>query len=186
MVDFSPYLKFICTTPRYQETLSRYTATDAIHLKLEAQTLVWKELEGRETEKSRQQAEPFPVLEGLRKYAANHVLLSGKPGSGKSTTLKRLLREMAEVAQLEVGAFAKHGALAAKHLGNNSSTQPKFVSPNALPSEDLRQREVWEELKIPVLVQLKSERPIVETIRAEFRQGQLAVSSDILPHFPIG
>ncbi|NER23116.1 MAG: hypothetical protein F6J96_20930 [Symploca sp. SIO1C2] len=168
MVDFSPYLKFICTTPRYQETLSRYTATDAIHLKLEAQTLVWKELEGRETEKSRQQAEPFPVLEGLRKYAANHVLLSGKPGSGKSTTLKRLLREMAEVAQLKVGA---------KHLGHNLSTQPKFVYLNALPSEDLRQREVWEDLKIPVLVQLKSERSIVETIRAEFRQGQLAVST---------
>ena len=42
-VDFSPYLTFVCTAPRYQETLSRYTVTDAIHLVMEAQTVViWK------------------------------------------------------------------------------------------------------------------------------------------------
>lgn len=29
--------------------------------------------------------EQLPVMKGLRKYAANHVLLVGKPGSGKST-----------------------------------------------------------------------------------------------------
>jgi predicted NACHT family NTPase len=32
-----------------------------------------------------------PVLEGICKYAAKHVLLIGKPGSGKSTALTRLL-----------------------------------------------------------------------------------------------
>src|SRR4028118_188291 len=96
-VDFSPYLTFVCTAPRSQETLSRYTVTDAIHLVLEAQTVVREEAGGREREEQRQQVEPFPVLEELRKYAAtDHVLLSGKPGSGKSTTLKRLLLEMAK------------------------------------------------------------------------------------------
>jgi len=162
-VNFSSYLNFVCNTPRYQETLSRYTATDAIHLALEAQTLVRnvdQEMRGRgdaenrnltpnfvnSTEKPRQQVERFPVLEGLLKYAANHVLLSGKPGSGKSTTLKRLLLEMAKV---------------------NLSPQPPLLRGEGEP--DL------EEPKIPVLVQLKSERPIVETIRAEFRQGQLVV-----------
>jgi HEAT repeat protein len=37
--------------------------------------------------------EQFAVLEGLRKYASKHVLLVGKPGSGKSTSLRRLLWE---------------------------------------------------------------------------------------------
>jgi predicted NACHT family NTPase len=44
--------------------------------------------------------ERLPVLEGLRKYAlgkeGGHVLLSGKPGSGKSTALYQLLLALAE------------------------------------------------------------------------------------------
>ncbi|RAM53493.1 MAG: hypothetical protein C6Y22_00340 [Hapalosiphonaceae cyanobacterium JJU2] len=32
-----------------------------------------------------EKTERFPVLEDNRKYAANHFLLVGKPGSGKST-----------------------------------------------------------------------------------------------------
>ncbi|NER33903.1 MAG: NACHT domain-containing protein [Oscillatoria sp. SIO1A7] len=39
--------------------------------------------------------ELIPVLKGLRKYAASHVLLVGLPGSGKSTVLKQLLWEKA-------------------------------------------------------------------------------------------
>ncbi len=35
------------------------------------------------------------VMVGLREYAAGHVLLLGKPGAGKSTAFKRLLREEA-------------------------------------------------------------------------------------------
>ncbi len=38
------------------------------------------------------------MLEGIRKYANNHVLLVGKPGSGKSTALARLLLEDAQAA----------------------------------------------------------------------------------------
>ncbi|HRJ52619.1 MAG TPA: HEAT repeat domain-containing protein [Candidatus Thiothrix moscowensis] len=40
--------------------------------------------------------ESVEVLTGLRANADKHVLLLGKPGSGKSTALKRLLREDAE------------------------------------------------------------------------------------------
>ena len=42
--------------------------------------------------------EVINVLEGLRKYAAEHVLLIGRPGSGKSTALARLLLEVATAA----------------------------------------------------------------------------------------
>jgi len=42
--------------------------------------------------------ERLTVLEGLEKYATEHVLLQGKPGSGKTTALKRLLLEKAEIA----------------------------------------------------------------------------------------
>lgn len=48
------------------------------------------------TMKHQQKAEPVDVLDGLRSHAANHVLLLGKPGSGKTTALRHLLREEAE------------------------------------------------------------------------------------------
>ena len=45
-----------------------------------------------------EQVEQWDVLVGLRRYAENHVLLIGKPGSGKSTSLERLLWEEANAA----------------------------------------------------------------------------------------
>ncbi len=48
--------------------------------------------------KSQEQVEQWDVLAGLRNYAAEHVVLIGKPGSGKSTSLERLLWEEAEKA----------------------------------------------------------------------------------------
>ncbi|NEP50584.1 MAG: NACHT domain-containing protein, partial [Moorea sp. SIO3C2] len=44
-----------------------------------------------QTDQNREETERLPVLEGLRKYATDHVLLVGRPGSGKSTALVRLL-----------------------------------------------------------------------------------------------
>jgi len=43
---------------------------------------------------------PIDVLHGLRQYASEHVLIVGKPGSGKSTSLNRLLWEEANSALL--------------------------------------------------------------------------------------
>nr|WP_277881516.1 HEAT repeat domain-containing protein [Leptolyngbya sp. FACHB-17] len=53
-----------------------------------------KKEERREEEK----IERFSVLEGIRKYAEQHVLLVGRPGSGKSTALARLMLEEATIA----------------------------------------------------------------------------------------
>jgi HEAT repeat protein len=52
---------------------------------------------GQEKEK-KEEVKRFPVLEGICKYAADHVLLVGRPGSGKSTALARLLLQEAEIA----------------------------------------------------------------------------------------
>jgi len=46
-----------------------------------------------------EKTERFTVLDGLRKYATNHVLLKGRPGSGKSTALARLLLEESVAVQ---------------------------------------------------------------------------------------
>lgn len=63
-------------------------------LQLKANRVLSKEEEGT--------VEPLPVLEGLRKYQRDHVLLIGKPGSGKSTSLERLLLEEAQICQNQV------------------------------------------------------------------------------------
>ncbi len=89
----------------YREWQDLYTPTDAIdrqrlepkksgrRLSLMVQT-VPQQPEGEAPD--REKIERLNILEGLRKYAPVHVLLVGKPGSGKSTALERLLWEEAE------------------------------------------------------------------------------------------
>ena len=50
---------------------------------------------GQDGEK-KEKIERLPVLEGIVKYAAEHVLLVVRPGAGKSTALARLLLQEAE------------------------------------------------------------------------------------------
>jgi HEAT repeat protein len=55
--------------------------------------------EGDRNEKqTKEKTERLPVLEEICKYAADHVLLIGRPGSGKSTALERLLLQEAKKA----------------------------------------------------------------------------------------
>ncbi|MCY7320618.1 MAG: hypothetical protein LH660_02160 [Phormidesmis sp. CAN_BIN36] len=131
--DVQPYLKSICD--RYQRWWQLYTLTDAtgkqqpknksqspFDFGLMVQTEKKESREPGEEEK----VERFPVLEGIRKYAKNHVLLVGRPGSGKSTALARLLLEEAtqqtsipvlvelrywqgSIEQLILDSLARHG-----------------------------------------------------------------------------
>lgn len=93
-VDFAIYLRSVLEDRRYDDLC--YIEPDAF-LNLEEQTNKRKKLDSQEAK-----IEYFPVLKGLKKYALgqqrHHILLAGKPGSGKSTTLKRLLIEMAKEA----------------------------------------------------------------------------------------
>jgi predicted NACHT family NTPase len=104
--NFQRYLESVCTDEKYIGCQEFYTPTDAVecqaiqrqkfplrlNLGLQVRTVVPQEQEGQASEK----VEQLPVLEGLRKYQDNHVLLVGRPGSGKSTALQRLLWEEAQ------------------------------------------------------------------------------------------
>ncbi len=98
-----PYLCSICQN--YAQWWKTYTLTDVVGkqqdeqkqfsplLDLMVQTV---EQQQEKREEGKEKIERLAVVEGLRKYAPNHVLLVGRPGSGKSTALVRLLLEEAE------------------------------------------------------------------------------------------
>lgn len=103
-IDFQRYLQSLCDDDKYRDWQECYTPTDALEqpkkgrrrldLGLMVQTIPPLQPEGQGLD--REKTERLNVLEGLRKYAADHVLLKGRPGSGKSTALERLLWEEAE------------------------------------------------------------------------------------------
>ena len=70
-----------------------------------------KDASDPEAEPRQEKTERLPVLEGIRKYADEHVLLVGRPGSGKSTALIRLLLEMATSFALSSSPKVRRGEL---------------------------------------------------------------------------
>ncbi|WP_172969765.1 HEAT repeat domain-containing protein, partial [Microcystis aeruginosa] len=108
MIDWTPYLKSI--SEKYAQWETFYTLTDVEGKTRPSKTApllrdLWVQTIEKEPENPQERperpekTERFTVLEGLRKYATNHVLLKGRPGSGKSTALARLLLEESVGAQ---------------------------------------------------------------------------------------
>ncbi len=119
-IDFQPYLQSILDDEDYREWQNVYTPTTvedrrrmpeqdtaiasqrrfSSRLKLRAETVKPdKQEQGNQpdgAQEPQERVEQWDVLAGLRNYAAEHVVLIGKPGSGKSTSLERLLWEEAE------------------------------------------------------------------------------------------
>ncbi|MDB9414575.1 HEAT repeat domain-containing protein [Microcystis aeruginosa] len=102
MIDWTPYLESI--SEKYAQWETFYTLTDVerktrpsktapLLRDLWVQTIEKEPQNPQERPERPEKTERFTVLDGLRKYAANHVLLKGRPGSGKSTALARLLLE---------------------------------------------------------------------------------------------
>lgn len=120
-IDFQPYLQAILANEDYREWQAVYTRTTVegqrqvpkqqagivsqrrfssrLKLRVEAVNLD-KQRQGNQSNgiERQEQVEQWEVLAGLRHYAAEHLVLIGKPGSGKSTSLERLLWEEAEKA----------------------------------------------------------------------------------------
>lgn len=105
MVNWTGYLESLCNDDKYVKWGNAYTLTDVIgHQRVEQERSLLlldfivetvKPAKG-EPSQAQEKTERLDVLEGLRKYAKEHVLLVGRPGSGKSTALARLLLEEAE------------------------------------------------------------------------------------------
>ena len=98
---FAKYLGSV--NHRYAEVRSLYTSTDAVRLKLEAQA--WKREKSDDRHKEAEKEPPEPVIGLLKRLALGdepeHVLLAGRPGSGKSTALRQLLLELVEAVQAD-------------------------------------------------------------------------------------
>ncbi|HEY9607875.1 NACHT domain-containing protein, partial [Allocoleopsis sp.] len=113
MTHWSRYLESLCKT--YAQWWEVYTITDVVGRKREeaeassragtgAPPLLFDfglmvqtvEREREERGKGEEKIERLTVLEGLHKYASEHVLLVGRPGSGKSRALVRLVLEEAQ------------------------------------------------------------------------------------------
>lgn len=98
-INFQAYLESVLNDNAYSDCRRFYTPTDgAIRPRLDLRV---KRYQSPRTEAGQEPKpkEVLSVLDGLRKYQAEHVLLVGKPGSGKSTALEKLLLEEAEKAK---------------------------------------------------------------------------------------
>jgi predicted NACHT family NTPase len=135
-ICFDGYLRSLVSA--YQQWWRLYTLTDAtgresqrvereqtapafFDFGLMVQTVDKEKVESQKEkgeEEKKEKIERLPVLEGICKYAVDHVLLVGRPGSGKSTALARLLLQEAENA-----------------LGIASAKIPVLVELRYLPSE---------------------------------------------------
>jgi HEAT repeat protein len=126
----------------------------------------------------REKTERLSVLDGLRKYAPEHVLLVGRPGSGKSTALVRLLLE--ESQHNPSSPSSAWGCQAGGSASTNleSEAEPPVLDSHAEPGN---QGKSGGQGKIPILVELRYYQTSVSELIREFlkRHGLLLSLSDI-------
>jgi HEAT repeat protein len=156
MLYWSGYLNSVCQA--YAQWWQVYTFTDVLgrkkaepqlHIPLLDLGLMVQTVEREQQGEKQEKIERFSVLEGLRQYAPKHVLLVGRPGSGKSTALARLLLE-----QSNNNVETRHGA----------SINGASINSASLDSAS----------PIPVLVELRYyQKSVLELLQNFFKRHKL-------------
>ncbi|WP_414576388.1 HEAT repeat domain-containing protein [Anabaena sp. CCY 9402-a] len=171
MINWNDYLQSLCND--YAQWWNAYTLTDVVGQQRVEQKqspllldfMVQTVQSGKEERNAEQEkVERLDVLAGLRKYAQEHVLLVGRPGSGKSTALARLLLEEAEKPLPQPLPDAERGA----------------NSPPSLPSA--RCANVGEGVgglgQIPILVELRYyQTSVLDLIRGFLMRHRLLLET---------
>ena len=209
MVNWHKYLESLCNT--YAQWWRVYTITNVVGRKrVESEAspllldfgLMVQTVRDREEMCREEEVERLSVLEGLRKYASDHVLLVGRPGSGKSTALARLLLEEAQKANLTPPAPLPCEGRGEQDFPRNHSEERgrrELEDSPRLQGEGQGERST----QIPVLVELRYYDTSIldliqdflqrhdpnltvdaETLKTWLRQGQLLLLVDGVNELP--
>ena len=176
MIDWNPYLEALCN--QYAQWWKVYTLTDVVgrqRVEEKSPPLLDFMVETVQPAKeqpgeAQQKTERLGVLEGLRKYAADHVLLVGRPGSGKSTALARLLLEEAQAS--------REFKFPADSESPLKTTQSAAISPFQRTSAMSQGIDSLADSRIPVLVELRYyQTSVLDLIRDFLKQHGLFLNT---------
>ncbi len=175
MVNFNAYLQSIYDT--YAQWWNCYTITDVVGKQRDEQErrslkpffdfgLMVEKVKQEQEEKT----ERLTVIEGLRKYAQSHVLLIGRPGSGKSTALLRVLLKSSQ-NHLEINFQANSES---RLKTTEFSTNSQFQLTSAMRQGIDSLADSGENEQIPILVELRYYKTsIIDLIRDFLKRHQL-------------